>query len=232
MKRNTFAAYDFMRQNKFIVPDKIKMVESILESDRVVVNWWCRQSGKTLTNVKIARDLVVNNPGSSVLVICPRGSIAKNFVYVTGRSIELNLIDTSSTFFIKLKNGSIIQACTYNSDTEFTDKDLVIVDEFDFIEIEKMAEIIIKIKRETEPTFLQRIVDLLDFQKNRNMKFILSSSKYDRSIFELIKNSLKRYYVTYLNWEKLSIEKDKIDNLKKMLGDESFKDEYDSYKPE
>ncbi len=229
MKKNIFAAYDFIRQNKFVTPDKIKIVESMLESERVVINWWCRQSGKTLTGVKIARDYAVNNSGYSVLVICPRSAISRNFIYVTGRSIDDKLIDSISTFFIKLKNGSIIQACVYNENVSFDDKDLVVIDEFDFIETPNFYSIVNKIKREIYPTFLQHIYDVCLTNKNTRMKFLLSSSKFNGLNLDLIK-TLHKYSITYLNWEKLSLENDKIERMKKMLGDTAFKNEYDSYR--
>jgi hypothetical protein len=231
MKRNHFAAYDFIRQGKFKTPEKIATTEKLIEQHDVVVNWWCRQSGKTLTTVKIARDLVVSTPNSHVLIISPKMAITHEIIKLFGRAIDKNEIESTTNSVINLKNGSIIVGSS-SLDHHIENANLIIVDEFEFIDIGTMHSLVNRVEHQTKPKMILRLIEMFKFKKKTvPQKFIFSSSMKNGENFSMLKKVVPSEAITYLNWEKLNVSSEKIEGYRHILG-HSFKKEYDSYKPE
>ena len=231
MKRNHFAAYDFIRQGKFKTPEKIATTEKLIEQYDVVVNWWCRQSGKTLTSVKIARDLVVSTPNSLVLVISPKSTMSLEILKLFGRAINRDEIESSENFVLKLKNGSTVVVS--NSLHYLENANLVIVDEFEFIDVGTMRSIVNHLEYQKKPKMILRLLEMFKFRKKTvPPKFIFSSSMKNGENFSMLKKFVPLAAVTYLNWEKLNVSPEKIEGYRHTLGSKSFEKEYDSYKPE
>jgi hypothetical protein len=230
MKRNWYAAHDFIRTGKFKTPEKMIVVEEALKNYDVVVNWWCRQSGKTLTNIKIIRDLILSKEGASVTVVFPRKAMGNDFLYSLKRTLDKSFLEEKSDpSVITLTNGSTVKVTSQSSIFEVKGQDLVILEEFEFYDMSDFARIILSLKNEVEPSFFANLLRMMKFEKSRT-KAILCSSMKDGANFEIVRNTFtKPFVITYLNWEKLKLDKEK---LEKILGAESFKKEYDSYAPE
>jgi hypothetical protein len=231
MKRNWYAAYDYIRQGKFKTPEKILLTEKLLETNQAVINWWCRQSGKSLTSIKIARDLLVNNPGSFVVFISVSASSSKIVHSLVSRTIDRDLVSKDTSEGIFLKNGSKFVTGTLKTggsvDNLLKEVDLMIVDEFEYIQGPIFANFVLSMRKKLHPTLLERFFNM--FKRGKNTKFILASSKKDGGNFEMLK-TIPGIPISYMNWELVpSVNKVKMIEL---LGEKSFKIEYDSYKPE
>jgi hypothetical protein len=233
MRKNAYAAYDFIRQDKFKTPEKILSVEKLLADKKIVINWWCRQSGKTLTNIKIVRDMAVKVPGTIVLYITPKSSLSAEVTKLIARTIDRSLVSKVERNKIILNNDSIIVTGTMpNSSTlpSVIDKvDLLVVDEFEFIDMANLSQIILSLKNQIFPSLMQRFMSM--FKRKKHTRAIFSSSMKDGKNFGAIRSvfSSEETAVTYLNWERVpSVSKD---NLVKMLGEETFEKEYNSYVP-
>lgn len=231
MKRNWYAAYDFIRQGKFKTPEKISNVENLLREHRIVVNWWCRQSGKTLTNIKISRDFMIENPGSFVLYVTTKASLAKQILEMVERTIDRSLIEKDeSKTGITLKNGSSLKVGTLKPEGSISHLikkiDLLVVDEFEFIDSSSFSKMLLDVKNHIWPSALQRFLEM--FNRRKRTVAIFSSSMKNGENFQMIKSSLPLVAINYLNWEKIpSIDRER---LVTMLGEDSFQREYNSYR--
>ena len=231
MRKNVYAAHDFIRQGKFKTPEKMIAVEKLLETKRVVINWWCRQSGKTLTSIKIGRDIMVNTPGSVVLFVCPKMSICNSVTEKMARTIDRSLIKSTDATGLILKNGSIFKAGPLRNNMSLDpviDKvDLLVIDEFEWMEETTMASLLLIIRQHIWPSMMQRFLRM--FKEKKHTRVIMNSSKNDGKNFSMIKSSLPEIGITYFNWEKIpSLNREA---LIEKLGEESFEKEYNSYNP-
>jgi hypothetical protein len=230
MKRNWHAAYDYIRQGKFKTPEKISLTEKLLEKSPVVINWWCRQSGKTLTSIKIARDLLVEKPGSFVIFVSPKLSPSKVMCSLMARAIDRDLVETSTVDSITLKNGSKFFTGTLKSNASvknlLKEVDMMVIDEFDYIQGPIFANLVISLREKLYPTLFEKFLNM--FKPKKDQKFIFASSMKDGGNFEMLK-TLPNIPVSYLNWEKVpSVDREKVIGF---IGEKAFEIEYNSYKP-
>jgi hypothetical protein len=236
--RNNNLAIDLIRKDRFKSSEKIKNVEELIITKNVVINWWCRNSGKTLTSIKIARDTALSKP-SKILFISMNSKRAKDISDLIYRSIdrthtlpEQNLKNT-----LLLTNGSIIVSASINSYDISEDVDMIIVDEFDLIKenlvqsiIDKYEEIERKITNK-KVSFWKKFISLFSSKKEeeKHVKLLMSSSKGEGvSFVKLLDWSMSRKdaAITRLNWEKTTIDKEKLITI---LGEETFEKDYNSY---
>ena len=231
--KNPYLAYDLIRQNKFRTPEKMLVVEKLLAKNDVVINWWCRQSGKSLTSIKIINDFVKRKP-SNILIVCTKTVVAGNFMYMLGRTIDRKEIDSISKYEITLKNGSRIKAISANSDSfSVENKDLIVFDEFDFMDTTSLAGILLEIKSvnrySPKLSLWEKILIKLRIkpQSQKNTKLLFFSSKNSKENFSMISAAFPSAAMNYLNWDDLNLSKDKIIER---IGEESFEKEYNSYK--
>lgn len=226
MKKNYYEAFDQLRNGKFKSTQKIKDVENILKTDNIVINWWCRQSGKSLTNVKISRDVALNNQ-SNIYIISRSLSSGADLLAKIKRSIPNELIIVSLTYTLTLNNGSCIRCVSAEMFRSVVrNADVMIVDEFDFIEKTNFMQGCLEINKVLfGKTLLSKLFS--KFFKRRVMKIVFSSSKNDGENFKLIRKIFQTAKVTFMNWE--NIPHFDNDHVLKLLGEKKFKLEYDSY---
>lgn len=234
-KKPTFLTYDLIRQNKFRSPEKILTVEKMLETNDCVINWWCRQSGKTLTNIKVARDLVMKEK-NNVLIVCPKAAMIEHKKEVLARCIDRNLVESDDKNGIKLKNGNEVRLMVANmpglKDFILDKKiNLVIFDDFEWIDQVKFSAMLRDLKSIYEPSIWEKFINMFDANRKRKPKMLLSSSMNNKKNFDLIRKIFPESAVTYLNWEKVSFGPGKIDEMKRILSEKEFETEYNSYFP-
>lgn len=217
-----------IRHSIFEAPEHIKNVEQLLKEKEIVINWWCRQSGKTLTNIKIATETARQKP-TSILVYTLKTSSARDFIALAHRATPFEDIASYQKQQLIFKNGSYICAVSVNSDVVYCDEDLVIVDNFEWMDNKFIVDLVDNINHANRLNIFQKIA--LFFKKDKTLqkkKAIFSSSMKNGKIFDLLKSRTKAP-VTYVNWEDLHYTDEEIKKLKAILGSH-FITEYDSYK--
>jgi hypothetical protein len=232
--KNRYLAYDLIRKRKFVSPDKMVAVEKAAKQKEIVINWWCKQSGKSLTAIKMATDLVINKPDKVVVIVNRNISSRNMMMNLLEKSIDKSLVVRSNTNVIVLNNGSIIKIISSldNSDNykilmRYTVDTchMLIVDEFDYMDEAQMDCIVDAIKSRRPLTIWGKFAKLIGLLPRKN--YIFFSSQKDKRNFDFLVNSLGADAAfTYLNYEKLGLDKEK---LVKMLGETVFQRDYDSY---
>jgi hypothetical protein len=233
--RNRYLAYDLIRKGKFTPPEKMIAVEEASSRREVVINWWCKQSGKSLTAIKMITDLIKKSDKVAVLIV--KNISSKNMmINLLEKSIPKDAILRINSNVIILKNGSCIKviASMDNSDNyralmklTLTTADLFIVDEFDYLDDIQMDHIIDAVKGRRKLNMIGRMLRRWGMFPSKKILFF--SSMKDKRNFELLVLSVgDEAAFTYLNYEKLGLEKEK---LVKILGENTFKRDYDSYFP-
>ena len=229
MKKFTYSTYDLIRQDKFRTPEKITAVEKLLETNTCVINWWCRQSGKSLTSIKIARDLAIKQP-SEIIFAAVNTAQSAEFKKLTSRCIDRDLVESENSREIRLKNKSIIKFITVDSAKHsLKNTDMLIFDEFEYMNTDFVTWLS-EVNFTINPSLYKRFINMFNYEKPR-LKVIFSSSKKDSKNFKLIKNIFTTAPVTYLNYEKVNYGPGKLDNIRENLSVEKFKTEYNSYFP-
>ena len=245
MRHKESAAIDFIRKKKFISPEKILKTEKLLKENDLVINFWCRQSGKTLTSMKIIHDLAISKPGAKIVIVCTKMANAQMFIETLTRSFErmpLNIdlhtnysenIKKTTTVSIELNNGSHIIASSVASKIPFKaryigDVDLFVFDEFDFFKPEFFDIIITAINSILKPGFYEKLKRAFSFKEKHTPKFLFSSSAHDNKNFISLQLNFD-CVISYMNWKDLVLSDEKVKQLRLMLGEKSFEQEYDSY---
>ena len=109
--RNRYLAYDLIRKGKFTPPQKMVAVEEASSRREVVINWWCKQSGKSLTAIKMITDLIKKSDKVAVLIV--KNISSKNMmINLLEKSIPKGAILRINSNVIILKNGSCIKVIT------------------------------------------------------------------------------------------------------------------------
>jgi hypothetical protein len=234
--KNRYLAYDLIRKGKFVSPEKMQAVESAMQKSTVTINWWCKQSGKTLTAIKIATDLVTTKTEKQVTIIVNTISDRTSMMNLLQKSINKDLINRTTLNFIELNTGSIIKVVTSSNKTSnygilmaslFKESDIFIVDEYDSLSPDNMDMILEIIEKAQRLTILGKISRLLGFLPTHKVLFF--SSKHNlRNHQELVLTLGDHATFTYLNYDKLGLDKEK---LVKLLGQDVFEKDYNSYNP-
>lgn len=236
MRKNNLAI-DLIRKDKFKTSEKIQSIEELINVKNVVINWWCRNSGKTLTSIKIARDTAISKP-SKILFISVNAKRAKDINDLIFRSIDRSLMNISkSKNTLHLLNGSTITSVSINSFIINDDIDMIIVDEFDLINETHIQDLIANFElienklKNKKISFWKKILLFFGIYKkdNKDIKLLMSSSKFNGvSFIKLLDWSMSRNdaAVTRLNWEKTTIDREKLITI---LGEEKFEKDYNSY---
>ena len=154
--------------------------------------------------------------------------MGSDFLYALKRSLPREAIADSKGSSVVLTNGSRVDAYSSSGDFNLEKSNLLVVEEFELMDPSDLARILIEAKKKAEPSLLSKLLSMMKFEK-KNFKAVFCSSKNDGTNFEMVKATFpKKLAITYLNWEKLNLNKEKIE---KILGDDNFKKEYDSYTP-
>ncbi|NDE11646.1 MAG: hypothetical protein EBZ95_13970, partial [Chitinophagia bacterium] len=127
-------ALDTIRNNAFI-PKKYQQncIDTLTTKD-VILNWWCRQAGKTTTNINIINK-TVEQPNRCVLVVTNSLKECDIFIDSVYRSIDYSRVDYRTKDIIFLKNNSSIVASPLLSTTLnslVSKADLIIIGEFEW----------------------------------------------------------------------------------------------------
>jgi hypothetical protein len=234
--KNKYLVYDLIRKGKFVSPEKIQAVEAAMKRNTVTINWWCRQSGKSLTAIKIATDLVTTKTEKIVTIVVNSISNRTSMMSLLQKSINKDLISRTTLNFIELKTGSMIKVVTSTNKSEnygilmaslFKESDIFIVDEYDYIAPENMDMILSVVEKSQNLTFLGKIARFFGMIPSHKVLFF--SSKYNsRNHTELVLRLGDHASFTYLNYDRLGLDKEK---LVKILGQDAFEREYNSYNP-
>lgn len=234
--KNKYLAYDLIRKGKFVSPEKMQAVEAAMKKNTVMINWWCKQSGKTLTAIKIATDLVTTKTKKQVSIIVNTISDRTSMMNLLQKSINKDLINRTTLNFIELTTGSIIKVVTSSNKSAnygilmaslFKESDIFIVDEYDSLPPDNMDMILEIIEKSHRLTVLGKISRFLGFLPTHKVLFF--SSKYNlRNHTELVLRLGDYAGFTYLNYDKLGLDKEK---LVKLLGQDVFEKDYNSYNP-
>jgi hypothetical protein len=232
--KNKYLAYDLIRKGKFVSPEKMVAVEDAMKKNTIVINWWCRQSGKSLTAIKIATDLVTTKTEKTVTIIVNSIGDRTNIMSLLQKSINKDLIKRTTLNFVELTTGSIIKVVTSSNKTAnygllmaslFKESDIFIVDEYDYIATENMSMILEIIEKAHNLTIMGRIARFFGvIPSNRALFF--SSKNNLKNHTELVLRLGEHAAFTYLNYDKIGLDKEK---LVKILGKDSFEKEYNSY---
>lgn len=230
-KKPTYLTYDLIRQNKFRSPEKISTVENLLKTNDCVINWWCRQSGKSLTSIKVARDLAVKQK-STIIFVAVKADNSNDLKTKMSRCIDRNLVKSDNGISITLTNGSYIRFTSSNPQANIDNADLVIFDEFDYMKPDNFSGMVSYIKNIKDPSIFQRFKNMFSFKKKTISKVIFASSMNNRTNLETIRKAFPTAPITYLNYEKVNYGPGRIDRIKEMLSEKEFNTEYNSYFPQ
>jgi hypothetical protein len=234
--KNKYLAYDLIRKGKFVSPEKMQAVQSAMKKNAIVINWWCKQSGKTLTVIKIATDLVTTNTEKKVTIIVNSISDRTVMMNLLQKSINKDLINRTTLNFIELNTGSIIKVVTSSNKTEnygilmaslYKESDIFIVDEYDSLAHENMNMILSIVEKSQRLTLFGKISRFFGILPSHKVLFF--SSKHNLTNHQELVLSVGDYAAfTYLNYDKLGLDKEK---LIKLLGNDVFEKDYNSYNP-
>lgn len=234
--KNKYLAYDLIRKGKFVSPEKMQAVEAAMKNNTIVINWWCKQSGKTLTAIKIATDLATNKTEKNVAIIVGTISDRTLMMNLLHKSINKDLINRTTLNFIELTTGSIIKVVTsFNKTTNYKvlmnsmlkESDIFIVDEYDSLPSENMDMILDIIEKSENLTIMGKLARFLGFLPSHKILFFSSKNNL-RNHNELVLTLGDRAAFTYQNYDKLGLDKEK---LVKLLGQDVFEKDYNSYNP-
>ena len=237
-KKPTYMTYDLIRQNKFRTPEKILMVEKLLEENQCVINWWCRQSGKSLTSIKVARDLAVKQK-SKIVFVAVKTVNANDLKTLMARCIDRDIVEKNDseipTSCITLKNGSCIYFISSAYSAHINDADLIVFDEFEYMSTPDFFSIVSHIRSSNESSLIKRFLNMFSFNNKKKFvdtKLLFSSSMKDRKNLDIIRKAFPTAPVTYMNYEKINYGPGRIDDIKKILSEKEFTTEYNSYFPQ
>lgn len=234
--KNKYLAYDLIRKGKFVSPEKMLAVEDAMKKNTVTINWWCKQSGKSLTVIKIATDLATTKTEKRVTIIVNTIADRTSMMNLLQKSINKDLINRTTLNFIELTTGGIIKVVTSSNKTSnygilmaslFKESDIFIVDEYDFIAKENMDMILEIIEKSENLTITGKIARFFGIIPSHKVLFF-SSKNDSRNHTELVLRLGYLATFTYLNYEKLGLDKEK---LVKLLGQSAFEKDYNSYNP-
>lgn len=232
--KNKYLAYDLIRKGKFVSPEKMLAVEAAMKKEVITINWWCKQSGKSLTAIKLATDLVTTKTEKTVTIIVNSISDRTSMMNLLKKSINKDLINRTTLNFIELTTGSMVKVVTSSNKTEnygilmaslFKESDIFIVDEYDSLAPENMDMIINIVEKSSKLTIFGKVARFFGIIPTHKVLFF--SSKHNLRNHTEIVHRLGDYAAfTYLNYEKLSLDKEK---LVKLLGQDVFEKDYNSY---
>lgn len=234
--KNKYLAYDLIRKGKFVSPEKMLAVEDAMKKNTVTINWWCKQSGKSLTVIKIATDLVTTKTEKQVTIIVNTITDRTSMMNLLQKSINKDLINRTTLNFIELTTGSIIKVVTSSNKTSnygiliaslFKESDIFIVDEYDFLPLENMNMILEIVEKSENLTILGRIARFFGIIPSHKVLFFSSKNNL-RNHTDLVLRLGDHAAFTYLNYDKLGLDKEK---LIKLLGQNIFEKDYNSYNP-
>jgi len=234
--KNKYLAYDLIRKGKFVSPEKMQAVEAAMKKNAVIINWWCKQSGKSLTAIKIATDLVTTNTEKTVAIVVNSISDRTSMMNMLQKSINKDLINRTTLNFIELTTGSIIKVVTSSNKTEnygilmaslFKESDIFIVDEYDSLATENMDMILEIVEKSQNLSLVGKVARFFGIIHTHRALFF--SSKHNlRNHTELVLRLGDHAAFTYLNYDNLGLDKEK---LVKLLGQDVFEKDYNSYNP-
>lgn len=234
--KNKYLAYDLIRKGKFVSPEKMLAVKDAMKKNAIVINWWCKQSGKSLTVIKIATDLVTTKTEKQVTIIVNTFTDRTSMMNLLQKSINKDLINRTTLNFIELTTGSIIKVVTSSNKTSnygilmaslFKESDIFIVDEYDFLPLENMNMILEIVEKSENLTILGRIARFFGIIPSHKVLFFSSKNNL-RNHTDLVLRLGDHAAFTYLNYDKLGLDKEK---LIKLLGQNIFENDYNSYNP-
>ena len=234
--KNKYLAYDLIRKGKFVSPEKMLAVEDAMKKNTVTINWWCKQSGKSLTVIKIATDLVTTKTEKRVTIIVNTIADRTSMMNLLQKSINKDLINRTTLNFIELTTGGIIKVVTSSNKTSnygiliaslFKESDIFIVDEYDFLPLENMNMILEIVEKSENLTILGRIARFFGIIPSHKVLFFSSKNNL-RNHTDLVLRLGDHAAFTYLNYDKLGLDKEK---LIKLLGQNIFEKDYNSYNP-
>lgn len=230
-KKPSFLTYDLIRQDKFRSPEKIQTVEKLLQENDHVINWWCRQSGKTLTSLKIARDRMIKEK-IKVIFVCTNTASTADVKVKMARCINRELVSNESVTSMTLKNGSMILFMTPRTVKNLKRVSLLCVDEFEFFSQSALASLLKAVYEEVNPSLWTRFKEMFNSEKTPTLQTLFASSMKNRENFKMVRAILQSAPITYMNYEKINYGPGRIDEMKKILPERQFKTEYNSYFPQ
>lgn len=220
--------YDSIRDGTFVSTTWMKEAEALFRKNSIVVAWWCRQSGKSTFSIKVVHDAALENL-VDIVFICP---YHKYTVYIKDHLLrsfkpeEIKIVVGDQIF---LKNGSRIKVCSSNVRTLYLNSaDLIIFDEFDFMEKHSFLRHLESLRSRKGMTTWEKIKHFCGLYFPIPLqKLVFTSSMKDGENFGTLLAKMKNLPISRANGKRVSFSRS--EEMKVVLGPESWKKDYDSY---
>jgi len=220
--------YDNIREGDFEELSYMRNSTRILHERGIVINWWCRKSGKTVFCIKKARELSLEKCTDIIFITFSKkmATQAKDFFSRTLKKEELREIIGDQIF---LKNGSRITFCSSKSkDHYLKNADMVIFDEFEYFDRFSFMNLLNSLQKRPDHTFWRILLEKLGFVKPVFSQFLIfSSSMKDGANLGALFSRIKNLPMSRVSFKHLPSHD--VEKLKTILGEEDWKKEYDSY---
>ena len=223
--------YDSIREGDFNSTAWMKEAEALFRKNSIVVAWWCRQSGKSTFSIKIAHEAALEKL-TDIVFMCPYHKNTNHIKEHLLRTFKPEEIKSVAGDQIFLENGSRIKLGSANSRNIFLNSaDLVIFDEFDFMEKHSFLRHLESLRSRKAMTIWEKIKYLFGFYFPIPLqKLVFVSSMKEGENFGTLLAKMKNLPISRVNSNRVNFEHS--DEMKVILGPVSWKKEYDSYEEE
>lgn len=222
--------YDEIRLGKFQERSYMRASRKLLKEKGVVLNWWCRQAGKTTFSIYIAREKAREEICDIIFIShCKKSAdfLQKFFVRAAGDEVSKEVANQ-----VILKNGSRVSFFSCSSEGIYLRAaDMIVFDEFDFFNSLKFSQLLSKLKPRKKYNLWEKLkIRLGLMQKEPLQELIFNSTMKDGANLGVLFSKMKSLPVSRVNFQ--SIPSHDPEEAKRMLGEEGYKKNYDSYDEE
>ncbi len=219
--------YDSIREGEFKEFSYMRNSLRLLREKSIVVNWWCRQSGKTAFSVKIAVDFAKEKSSDVVFVAFDKAA-ALHLKRIFAASLKTEDLKTITGEQVFLINGSRVSFVSSRSKAQYLkNADMVIFDEFDHFERFAFVQLLNSLKPQEKLTLKRKIGIALGLVKKTDPQLLIfSSSMKDGANLGVLFSRKKNLPISRVSFGSLTTHD--VEKMKKMLGDD-WEKEYDSY---
>jgi hypothetical protein len=156
------------------------------------VGVWGRQTGKSTVISVATRDFMRENPNAMCIIVSNKMVLGQYLINSIHLILEDSEIKKRAKNYIQLKNGSVVICSTPNSferlEKEFS-PNLVVVDDFEFIDSAKLENLIEAKKKTENKSFIQKFLCTLFGRCNVKTRYIMLGGRECEN-FEILKSCL------------------------------------------
>jgi hypothetical protein len=193
MNRITFA--NRIKKNTEFLTEHAQQFLKESKEYKYSIAWWCRQAGKSTVLSVSVRDSLLENPGTIAILVSNRFSSSQNLLNSLHLFTNESDIKIRTKNYIHFSNGSMA-VCSTPSSLEKLKRlfvpDLIAIDEFDFIDKNRIKKIISECHIVKEGWF-GNLMNSIFGKKKKITKYIFFSSENTSDNFKYLKSILPKH---------------------------------------